>query len=301
MVEAALRAAGPYSLRLTAGTATWEAHLPEGRWASAQQLHDGRVVIRASCEDAIEKARFMLALDDDTSEFHRRYARDPLIGPAAQRLRGMRPRRKATVTHAAIRAIAGQLIQASRALEIERAIIRSCGEDPPSRVSLARLAPARLTACGLTASRAATLTRLARSLDLEGLRDRPDALVRLGRERGVGPWTVGVIALQGLGRYDAGLVDDLALVRLLASTAAPLARAGRDSRAPRAVRRVAGACQHLPHARLQAWPRAWSEHGSRAARALEIASRRLTARRTLRRWSTRGRSPSSAPVGSANL
>ena len=37
------------------------------------------------------------------------------------------------------------------------------------------------------------------------------------RERGVGPWTVGVIALQGLGRYDAGLVDDLALVKLLAS------------------------------------------------------------------------------------
>ncbi len=217
MVEAALRAAGPYSLRLTAGTATWEAHLPGGRWASAQQLHDGRVVVRASCEEAIEKARFMLALDDDTGEFHRRYARDPLIGPAAQRLRGMRPRRKATVTHAAIRAIAGQLIQASRALEIERAIIRSCEEDPPSRASLARLSPAQLTACGLAASRAATLTRLARSLDLEGLRDRPDALVRLGRERGVGPWTVGVIALQGLGRYDAGLVDDLALVRLLAS------------------------------------------------------------------------------------
>jgi 3-methyladenine DNA glycosylase/8-oxoguanine DNA glycosylase len=217
MVEAAFRAAGPYSLRLTAGTVTWEARLPEGRWASAHQLHDGRVVIRASCEDAIEKARFMLALDDDTSDFHRRYARDPLIGPAARHLRGMRPRRKATVTHAAIRAIAGQLIQASKALEIERAIIRSCGEDPPSRASLARLSPARLTACGLAASRAATLTRLARSLDIERLRDRPDALVRLGRERGVGPWTVGVIALQGLGRYDAGLVDDLALVKLLAS------------------------------------------------------------------------------------
>ena len=58
----------------------------------------------------------MLALDDDTSEFHRLHARDPLIGPAVQRLRGMRPRRKATVTHAVIRAVSGQLIQASRAL-----------------------------------------------------------------------------------------------------------------------------------------------------------------------------------------
>ena len=159
----------------------------------------------------------MLALDDDTAEFHRRYARDPLIGPTVQRLRGMRTRRKATVTHAVIRGVSGQLIQASRALQIERAIIRRCGEDPPSRAALAQLSPARLTACGLSAGRAATLTRLARTLDLDELRSRDNALERLGRERGVGPWTVGVVALQGLGRYDAGLVDDLALVKLVAS------------------------------------------------------------------------------------
>jgi 3-methyladenine DNA glycosylase/8-oxoguanine DNA glycosylase len=74
-----------------------------------------------------------------------------------------------------------------------------------------------VTACGLAGSRATTLVRLTRTLDLEGMRTRSDALERLGRERGVGPWTVGVVALQGLGRYDAGLVDDLALVKLLAS------------------------------------------------------------------------------------
>ena len=74
-----------------------------------------------------------------------------------------------------------------------------------------------ITACGLAGSRAATLTRLARTVDLDGLRTDDNALERLGRERGIGPWTVGVVALQGLGRYDAGLVDDLALVKLLAS------------------------------------------------------------------------------------
>jgi len=217
MVEAVLRAAGPYSLRLTARTPTWTGLLPEGRWASAWQLHDGRIVVRASCEPAVEQARFMLALDDDTSAFQRAFAHDRLLGPSVRHLRGMRPRRKATVTHALVRAVSGQLIQASRALEIERAIIRACGEDPPRREDLARLSPARLTACGLTASRASTLTRLARTLDLEGLRTRDDALLRLRRERGIGPWSVGVVALQGLGRYDAGLVDDLGLVKLLAS------------------------------------------------------------------------------------
>lgn len=217
MVEAVLQAKGPYSLRLTTGTTTWSTRLTEQRWATAHQLSDGRVVVQASCEHAVDDARFLLALDDDTGEFHRRHSRDPLLGPTVQRLRGMRTRRKATVTHAAIRAVSGQLIQASRALEIERSIIRACGQDPPTRAALAALSPARLTACGLAASRAAALSRLARTIDLENLRGRGDALARLARERGVGPWTVGVIALQGLGRYDAGLVDDLALVKLLAS------------------------------------------------------------------------------------
>ena len=216
MVEAALRPAGPYSLRLTHG-ATWTSKLPEGRWASARQLTDGRVVVRASCERGVDEARFVLALDDDTTDFHRRFAHDPLLGPSVRLLRGMRPRRRPTVTHAVIRAVCGQLIQASEALRIERAIIRAGGVDPPTRESLAGLSAARIAACGLASSRAATLARLARTLDLEGLRGRADALERLGRERGVGPWTVGVVALQGLGRYDAGIVDDLALVKLLAS------------------------------------------------------------------------------------
>jgi 3-methyladenine DNA glycosylase/8-oxoguanine DNA glycosylase len=216
MVEAVLTPRGPYSLRLTQG-ATWTSPLPEGRWASAQQRTDGRVVVRASCERAVDEARFVLALDDDTTEFHRRYAHDPLLGPTARQLRGMRPRRRPTVAHAVVRAVCGQLIQASEALRIERRIIRAGGDDPPTRESLTRLSPARMTACGLAPSRSATLARLARTIDLEGLRGREDALERLGRERGVGPWTVGVVALQGLGRYDAGIVDDLALVKLLAS------------------------------------------------------------------------------------
>src|SRR6185295_8842760 len=188
MVEAVLRATGVYSLRLTTGADTWRARLSNGGWAAARQAPGGALVVRASCKAALEQARFLLALDDDTTEFHRRFAHDPLLGPSVRRLRGMRTRRRATVTHAAIHAISGQLIQAKKALAIERAIIRACGEDPPTRSELGRLSPARLTSCGLAASRATTLSRLARTIDLEGLRGRDDALLRLGRERGVGPW-----------------------------------------------------------------------------------------------------------------
>ena len=97
MVEARLRPQGPYSLKLTTWTDDWSAQLPEGRWAAARQAPDGTVVIRASCEHAADDARFLLALDDDTSEFHRRFARDPVLGPSVGTLRGMRTRRTATV------------------------------------------------------------------------------------------------------------------------------------------------------------------------------------------------------------
>jgi 3-methyladenine DNA glycosylase/8-oxoguanine DNA glycosylase len=217
VVEARIVPQGPYSLRLTTG-GPWRGRLPEGRWARAEQLSDGSVVLEAPDERAVLEARFVLALDDDTREFHRRFARDPLLGASLQALRGLRPRRRATVAHALLRGICGQLIQASRALEIERAVVRACGEPPPTQDALARLSPAGLCKLGLAASRAATLVRIARTLDLESLKDRPEtALTRLGRERGIGPWTVGVVALQGLGRYDAGLVDDLGLVKLLAA------------------------------------------------------------------------------------
>ena len=74
-------------------------------------------------------------------------------------------------------------------------------------------------ALGLHARRGATLVRVCTSLDLDRLRDCPAETVarRLGRERGLGPWSVGVVALEGLGRYDLGLVGDLGLIKLVSS------------------------------------------------------------------------------------
>jgi 3-methyladenine DNA glycosylase/8-oxoguanine DNA glycosylase len=219
VVEAAIRPTGLYSLRLTARVETWTVQLPEGRWASARQRPDGTVVVRASCDRAVDESRFLLALDDDTSEFHRLFAHDPLLGPSTRVLRGLRPTRTATVAHAVLRAVCGQLIQSRRARDLEWEVVKASGESPPTRAALARLSPAQLCRCGLATSRAATLTRIVRGVDLEALRAAPSTVapVRLLRERGFGPWSLGVVALQGLGRYDIGLVSDLSLVKLFAS------------------------------------------------------------------------------------
>jgi DNA-3-methyladenine glycosylase II len=234
VISAAVRPRGPYSLRASTrhgSDATRSvvdgvvvAALASGGAGRAWQQESGTVQLRAQSDAGIDELRFMLALDDDHSEFLRRFAHDPLIGKATRRLRGLRPLRTATVAQALLRAVCGQLIQARRAREIERTVIRSLTPQltgtrlhaPPDCEALGRLASAELRRLGLGARRAAALVRICRTVDLERLRDLPgDASAdRLLRERGLGPWSVGVVFLQGLGRYDRGLVADLGLVKL---------------------------------------------------------------------------------------
>jgi 3-methyladenine DNA glycosylase/8-oxoguanine DNA glycosylase len=118
-----------------------------------------------------------------------------------------------------LRAFCGQLVQARRARAIEHAIIRRCGEPAPTREALGAISPAELRRIGLAQQRASALVRLCRSLDLERLRSLPVEAVaeRLLRERGVGPYSLGVIALEGLGCYRYPLTGDLAFVKLMSA------------------------------------------------------------------------------------
>lgn len=235
MLEAAVRPQGPYSLALSArlsGNATrtfrdglLTAVLGPDELAQAWQRPDGIVVLRAPSETALARLRFTLAVDDDHSEFLRAFAADSLLGPALPALRGLRPLRLATVAHALLRALCGQLIESGHARALERRIVRAAMpalgglHAPPDTASLARFSPAGLRALGLHARRAATLVALCRSFELERLRDvgTEAAALRLERERGLGPWSAGVVCLEGLGRFERGLTGDLGLVKLLSA------------------------------------------------------------------------------------
>ena len=219
MLEDVVTPAGPYRLRLMCRSGTWRGALVDGSEAVAHQRSDGAVIVRATSEESLVTARFMLALADDTAAFHRRFNRDPLLGAAARAMVGYRPLRLATVAHSALRAVCGQLIEARKAAAIERSVLRQLGVAVATTDGLRTLSPLDLRRHGLATSRAATLARLVRSLDVERLRayDTRVVLERLSRERGIGPWSVGVIAIEGLGRYDHGLVGDLGLVKLLSS------------------------------------------------------------------------------------
>ena len=228
MVEDVVTPRGPYRLSLMRRGGGWQGDLADGTTATAWQRPDGTLLLRSMTEAGLERARFMLALDDDTAEFHRRFGRDPLLGATARAFVGYRPLRLATVAHATLRAICGQLIDAKRAAAIERSILRHLGVAVATCDVLSCLSPTDLRRFGLATSRGSTLIRLVRSLDLERLREHDTGVVlkRLGRERGIGPWSVGVIALEGLGRYDHGLVGDLGLVKLMSSLNGRFVEAG---------------------------------------------------------------------------
>jgi 3-methyladenine DNA glycosylase/8-oxoguanine DNA glycosylase len=246
----AIRPRGPYSLALTARHASDATRVfRDGVLTSlvptsagvelthARQRADGVVELSARSDEAIDRLRFVLAIDDDHAPFLREFDSDPLLGRALRQLRGLRVIRVPTVAAALLRALCGQLIESKRARSLERAIVRSTSARhgalcaPPTSESLASVAPARLRALGLHARRGATLVRICSSLDLERLRGVPvdRAADRLVRERGLGPWSAGVVALEGLGSYRYGLVGDLGLLKLFAALHGRWPDAGEDA------------------------------------------------------------------------
>jgi DNA-3-methyladenine glycosylase II len=237
-VRAQLRPRGPYSLRLSGRLASDATRVVTGgtyrgtvrvdgrlELVEAAQRVDGTIVVAAESDAGVDHVRFVLGLDDDHSEFLRRFADDPLLALTLRRLRGLRPMRVGSVAQALVRAVAGQLILASEARRIERRIVRAAAPSlgglhaAPTCAELARFSPAELRNLGLGTRRGACLVRLCRSLELEDLHAQPTGVVaqRLERERGLGPWSVGVVCLEGLGRYERGLQRDLGMVKLAAA------------------------------------------------------------------------------------
>ncbi|HUB76884.1 MAG TPA: hypothetical protein VL977_07495 [Solirubrobacteraceae bacterium] len=190
-------------------------------------LIGARGASRHACAAAIERMRFALGVDDDISDFHRRFRDDPLIGRAIRTAPGLRPARRPEPFEALAWAVCEQLIEFSRAAAIERRIVACLGRrapgtplvDLPSAASLAAAAPALLESFDLAGRRALALRRAAREvaagrIDL-GARDHERAWRRLRAIPEIGTWTVESLALHGQGRLDQVPAGDLGLRKLV--------------------------------------------------------------------------------------
>jgi 3-methyladenine DNA glycosylase/8-oxoguanine DNA glycosylase len=202
-----------------------------------------RAAEREAAEWGIERMRLALGVDQDLGPFYERFRFDPLIGRSVRSAPGLRVGGKPDPFEALAWAICEQLIEFSRAAAIERRLIarlgRRCGasgmRDSPTATVLAAQAPALLESMDLSAGRAVTLVRSAREVasgrvDLyDG--DHERGWRRLGAIRGIGSWTLQMLALTGQGRLDqlpCGDVGYLKFVGRLQGGGDPWARATED-------------------------------------------------------------------------
>ncbi len=204
----------------------------------AEQVDPGRVTLPLVCdrdpvpagtaelELAVERMRFVLGVDYDLGEFHRRFRRDPLVGPLIRRMPSFRPRRRVWPWEALSAAVVGQLIEADRAIRIERRIVGRWGprigdgrealRDVPPAATIAGRAPAELASMDLAPTRAAALRRVAKVVAAGRCRlDSPGADRRLLAISQIGPWTVQCLALFGRGEMDSLPAGDLGYIKLV--------------------------------------------------------------------------------------
>src|SRR4051794_17383960 len=183
-------------------------------------------VARSDCEAAarwgVERMRFTTGVDDDLRPFYDRFRDDPLIGRTLRADPSLRAWRRPEPWEALAWAITEQLIAFNRAVAIQRNLIARLGRrctstglrDMPAPAAVPAAAPAELVAAGLAPMRANTLRRAARELTrLDPADDR--ILRRLRAIPGIGSWTMEMLALYGLGRYDKVPAGDLGVLEIV--------------------------------------------------------------------------------------
>ncbi len=199
-----------------------------------------RAVSQDAAEWGIERMRLALGIDQDIKPFYDRFRFDPLIGRSVRSAPGLRAGGKPDPFEALAWAICEQLIEFSRAAAIERRLIARLGRrcsvsgmrDAPTAAVIAAQAPALLQSMDLSGGRAVALIRAAREV-ASGRVDLLDpdherGWRRLRAIRGIGSWTIQMLALTGQGRLDqlpCGDVGYLKLVGRLRGGGDPWARA----------------------------------------------------------------------------
>jgi len=175
----------------------------------------------------------LLGLRIDLGDWYHMAASDARLRSLADRFRGMKPPRFATMFEAVVNGFACQQLSLVVGLELLNRLAAlgsapfGSGRDAryafPSARAVARLAPRSCRAIGFSHQKVRALLDLARAvtqgeLDLESLEHEDDAVARqrLLALRGVGRWTTEYVLLRGLGRLDVFPGDDVGAQKRLA-------------------------------------------------------------------------------------
>jgi len=201
-------------------------------------LFGAKAASKELAEWGICRMRRALWIDQDLAPFYERFRFDSLIGRSVRANPALRPAGKPDPFEALCWAVCEQLIEFERAAAIQRRLVWRLGRrcpysgmrDAPAAAVIAAQAPALLTSFDLSESRAIALIRAAREVasgrvDLEGP-ELECGWRRLAQIRGIGSWTLQMLALTGQGRLDQLPAGDLAYLKLVGRI-----RSGGDPRA----------------------------------------------------------------------
>jgi AraC family transcriptional regulator, regulatory protein of adaptative response / DNA-3-methyladenine glycosylase II len=190
------QAAGSFTLRPLAGKNALRLEL---------QLADHRLIM-----PAVSRIRRMFDLDANPAAIYQVLAQDRRLTPLLERFPGIRATGYWSLYEASIRAIVGQQVstQAARRVLERLAVAAGQGSEPvvfPNAAAIAELGDEHFPMPGRRRDTLRTLCRHCRGredeLDI-------DALAAL---KGVGPWTIAMASLRGLGHPDTFPQKDLGL------------------------------------------------------------------------------------------
>ena len=206
-------------------TAEGIAHVAAVQPTPERVVIGARAATEAGAWEAVERMRFGLGLDDDLAEFHERFRHDPVIGQALRSAPWVRPFRKPDPWEVLLAAVTEQLIEFERAVAIQRRLLARLGHRcattrlalPPTAAEVAAVSPAFLESLDLGPKFALALHRTATEV-ASGRIDfslHEPTWQRLLKLRGIGPWTVEMLALQGQGRLDVVPAGDLGYLKIV--------------------------------------------------------------------------------------
>ena len=181
---------------------------------------------------AIAAVRRLLDLDADPAQISEAFERDPLLAPLLALRPGLRLPGARNPREFALGVVLGQQVSLASARTLQGRLAAAFAESPRSShgvapgflgaPDIARVAATpvdELRGLGLNGARAQTLQTVALALeaglDLGPGADRAHARAQLTALRGIGPWSVELIAMRALGDPDAFPAGDLILRRAL--------------------------------------------------------------------------------------
>lgn len=176
--------------------------------------------------------RNLLGLNQDIDGLRSIHGEHPEIARLLKQTPGLRMPQSASPFEAACWAVIGQMISVEAAISVRRRVIRTLGTPLPNGMvchpgpaELLSASVDELRSCGLSASKAATLKRLADAVDSDLLPldawaatiPPPAAAIAAGlaQIKGIGPWTQGYILLRGYGVLNGSMHGDVVVRKRL--------------------------------------------------------------------------------------